>query len=265
MSYLIHYGVKDQKHGVRRYQNKDGSLTALGRIHYGVGQARTKLSSVIGGKSSKNKSPVNTKETSSRIVSADKNESSKKISNSEQSAKKIKTVKERRLSELTNDEVRSKIERLNLENQYIDAYKKRYPDKQHKVRQYVAKLSANLLSKYISGRFNAYMEDQYGKGGFKRNSPIQNQQKNAPQNPVQTQNQQKNAPQNPVQTQDQQKNAPQNPVQTQQETAFKKVTSNYNLGNVRIPTYQKSDGTSASDSARWFSKYNTLPKKYKKQ
>ena len=182
MSYLIHYGVKDQKHGVRRYQNKDGSLTALGRIHYGVGQARTKLSSVIGGKSSKNKSSINTKEKSSQIMPADKNESSKKISNSEQSAKKIKVVKERRLSELTNDEVRSKIERLNLENQYIDAYKKRYPDKQHKVRQYVAKLSADLLSKYISGRFNAYMEDQYGKGGFKRNSPVQNQNQNQNQN-----------------------------------------------------------------------------------
>lgn len=38
--YLAHHGVKGQKHGVRQYQNKDGSLTALGRIHYGVGKAR---------------------------------------------------------------------------------------------------------------------------------------------------------------------------------------------------------------------------------
>lgn len=36
--YLIHYGVKGQKHGVRRYQNDDGSLTAEGRDHYGVGE-----------------------------------------------------------------------------------------------------------------------------------------------------------------------------------------------------------------------------------
>lgn len=34
---LCHYGVKDQKHGVRRYQNLDGSLTPLGRLHYGIG------------------------------------------------------------------------------------------------------------------------------------------------------------------------------------------------------------------------------------
>ncbi len=39
-TYLAHYGVKGQKYGVRRYQNKDMSLTEEGRIHYGVGPAR---------------------------------------------------------------------------------------------------------------------------------------------------------------------------------------------------------------------------------
>lgn len=32
--YLVHYGVKGQKHGVRRYQNEDGSLTAEGKQRY---------------------------------------------------------------------------------------------------------------------------------------------------------------------------------------------------------------------------------------
>lgn len=40
---LAHYGVKKQKWGNRRYQNYDGSLTPLGRIHYGVGEAREKV------------------------------------------------------------------------------------------------------------------------------------------------------------------------------------------------------------------------------
>lgn len=37
---LEHYNTKGSKWGNRRYQNKDGSLTPLGRIHYGVGDPR---------------------------------------------------------------------------------------------------------------------------------------------------------------------------------------------------------------------------------
>lgn len=37
---LMHYRTKGSKNGIRRYQNEDGSLTPLGRIHYGVGDAK---------------------------------------------------------------------------------------------------------------------------------------------------------------------------------------------------------------------------------
>lgn len=37
---LYHSGKMGMKWGLRRYQNKDGSLTPLGRAHYGVGKAR---------------------------------------------------------------------------------------------------------------------------------------------------------------------------------------------------------------------------------
>lgn len=41
---LMHYGVPGQKWGVRRWQEKlSGSLTPEGRIHYGVGPARSKV------------------------------------------------------------------------------------------------------------------------------------------------------------------------------------------------------------------------------
>ena len=36
---LYHYGIKGQKWGIRKYQNEDGSLTALGKIRYGAQKA----------------------------------------------------------------------------------------------------------------------------------------------------------------------------------------------------------------------------------
>lgn len=35
--YLMHYGIRGQKWGIRRYQNPDGTLTEEGKIHYGFG------------------------------------------------------------------------------------------------------------------------------------------------------------------------------------------------------------------------------------
>lgn len=35
LDYIAHHGVKGQRWGVRRYQYKDGSLTSLGKRHYG--------------------------------------------------------------------------------------------------------------------------------------------------------------------------------------------------------------------------------------
>jgi len=45
---LAHHGTKGQRWGVRQYQNLDGSLTPLGRIHYGVGAVRNKAKTTAG-------------------------------------------------------------------------------------------------------------------------------------------------------------------------------------------------------------------------
>lgn len=44
---LYHHGVQGQKWGVRRYQNKDGSLTPEGRRHYNINET-TKSGAKIG-------------------------------------------------------------------------------------------------------------------------------------------------------------------------------------------------------------------------
>lgn len=49
MNYLAHHGIKGQKWGVRRYQNKDGSYTDSGKIRY----RSTSIASAIARRSNK--------------------------------------------------------------------------------------------------------------------------------------------------------------------------------------------------------------------
>ena len=97
-----HSGTRGMKWGRRLYQYKDGSLTPLGRIHYG--------------KSSKTKSS----KTKSSKTKSSKTKSSKTKSSKTKSSK-TKSSKTKSLSNLTDEELRAQTNRLIAENNYYKA------------------------------------------------------------------------------------------------------------------------------------------------
>jgi len=87
--YLEHYQIKGAKHGVRRFQNYDGSLTPEGRIRYGVGEARKKKGE---GAASAIKSAIKNASEKHKASSQAKKEKRAK----EEALKKEKTAEERK-------------------------------------------------------------------------------------------------------------------------------------------------------------------------
>lgn len=59
MNHLMHYGVKGQEWGKRRFQNPDGSLTELGRVHYGVKSKDSDVEDILNSMSKKDKKLIN--------------------------------------------------------------------------------------------------------------------------------------------------------------------------------------------------------------
>lgn len=132
--FLIHYGIKNQKWHVRRFQNKDGSLTPAGRLRYGV---KNKKESTLSDKKDNDKQNNKTENNSifkknikigkdkSPISSAEKiaKDTEKLISEASQLTSRFASKKQQKKSSseidsLSNKELKDRIERLRLEKEY---------------------------------------------------------------------------------------------------------------------------------------------------
>ena len=95
---LYHHGIKGQRWGIRRYQNKDGTLTPAGKKR--AAKLEFEYEKVTG-----KKIGSSTSQTSSK-----KSYSKKPVSGKDDETGKLKS--------LTDDELRNKVNRTRLENEY---------------------------------------------------------------------------------------------------------------------------------------------------
>lgn len=155
MDYLYHYQVKGAKHGVRRYQNEDGSLTPLGREHYGIGAARPKQSAL------------------SKWVSNRKKAAEDKA---KQKAAKSATPPEKKVSDMSDEDLKKAIERLKLENNYKQLMNEVAPKKPSALKEF-ADLGKDIVKTSLKDAMSERLTDAIKSAlGIKNANKVKNDQ-----------------------------------------------------------------------------------------
>ena len=111
-NYLAHYGIIGMRWGVRRYQNKDGSLTAEGRRRAGIKSDSPRHKPTSAKKLVKQKA-ANLEKARKARAEKKAHEDAKKEALEKGSAKDVLKFK----GELTNQELQTAFNRINLEKQ----------------------------------------------------------------------------------------------------------------------------------------------------
>lgn len=126
-NYLAHYGILGMKWGIRRYQNSNGSLTSEGKSRYG--KKKGKKSSIL------------------------------------KSTKRAKKKKREDISKLSDQELRNKLNRMQMEKQY----KQMTESKAEKGKKFAQKILKTAVMPMAVAATTAYMTSgkQYIRYGAK--------------------------------------------------------------------------------------------------
>ena len=136
---LVHYGIKGMKWGVRRYRNKDGTLTPAGKKRYDQ--------DIRDNASKKKENRIDTSNPDpDRWVREDLARAKRVVDTSSDLVKTAKTIeretrpkpvkKRMDLSDMSDQELRQKINRELLERQYNDVFGEQDAPKISKGRKY---------------------------------------------------------------------------------------------------------------------------------
>ena len=151
-NYIQHHGTKGQRWGVRRYQNKDGSLTDAGKKRYArdaseKGYKKQDDSGTYYKTNKNGKKRENLDIDADRYVREDMTRAKRLADDSSQMTGKLKNITDKSLrnrskpkmdlSNMSDQQMRNEINRALLEKQYNDMFA---PQKQAKGREFASKL-----------------------------------------------------------------------------------------------------------------------------
>lgn len=127
-SYLEHHGIKGQKWGIRRFQNKDGSLTKDGKARYGNGKTKYRIKSQS--PFEKKRAKLEEKErrmTEKEEIQRRKNQLKERRNNLKnqgksqdviRNEKKVDTTKPKSAKDMSDQELRDFLSRYDMEKRY---------------------------------------------------------------------------------------------------------------------------------------------------
>lgn len=150
---LYHWGIKGQRWGFRRYQNKDGSLTAAGKQRYKSTEEELKEREKV----IKNKERAKARQAKldAKKAELDAREKALEGNNADEPVKpKSKTIEE-----MTDQEINDKINRMALEKRYADTVAANKPKAEEPAKTNIEVAARNKkISEMTDAEINARIE-----------------------------------------------------------------------------------------------------------
>lgn len=116
---LQHWGVKGMKWGVRRYQNKDGTLTPAGKKRYAEEMNRLKKEEQILKNKQRTKAQLDKLSAKEQEIKAMK----KEVAGKKPAEPKAKPAPKKSVKDMSDEELNAAVNRMRLEKTYKDLMK----------------------------------------------------------------------------------------------------------------------------------------------
>ena len=171
---LYHHGVIGMKWGRRRYQNKDGTLTAAGKKRYDKEMEKAKAEQKVLKNKERTQAKIDKlnalkKDNEDRKAALDGPSATEKV---KKTAKAAKDAKKRTIKDLSDAELKAKYDRLKLEQDYKKLMRESNPQQSSKGKEFVQKvfdktvddIAPQVTKHYVAKILNNLIGDTDEKG-----------------------------------------------------------------------------------------------------